>query len=147
MPAGYYCGYAGRLQIQVSAAMQPVAGIREWKRNARSQVSEYVDFERPANAAGLPIAGICPGPVTITYDISGYFVSTPATGVTYTSVMFDAGTAVIADFLFDKAGSGIGIKGVTCVVADVTMGEVVDGVATFSASMRQTSDDPSPLVS
>lgn len=143
----YYCGYNGRLRVAVAGVQLAVAGIKEWRRTGGTQMSPIMDFERPTNAAGLPIAGYCPGGVTVSYHVQGYFVSSPAAGVNYTADMFDVGTTLTCDFLFSKTGP-VGIKLVVCTVESVEMGQAVEGgAATFSATLKQTSADPSPLVS
>lgn len=146
MATGPFCGKDGRVRVKVAGVDQPVAGLKEWSRNERATLSREVDFESPTNNAGLPIARVCPGPVEITYEVQGYFFSDPVTGISYTSDIFGAGASVTADYLFKKSGA-IGIKQVVVTVENVRMGQVVDGMATFSATMIQTSADPSPLVS
>lgn len=146
MATGPFCGKDGRLTVAIANVQQPVAGISEWSRASRSNLAKEVDFESPTNGAGLPIARVCPGPVEITYEIQGYFFSDPATGIDYTSQIFDAGLTITANFLFRKAGT-IGIKGVLCTVENVRMGTRVEGLATFSATLVQISADPIPLVS
>ena len=142
----YFCGRGGRFKLGAAGAAAAVAGISEWSRTEEVQTTPTLDFESPTNSAGLPIAGQCAGPVTINYEVQGYFVATPQVGVNFSSDMFAAGSVVTADYLFSKTGP-IGIKQVGCMVKSVKMGQKLDGVATFSASLVQISADPSPLVS
>lgn len=148
MATGPLCGKDGRIRVYIpsTGAYQAVAGINGWRRQSRATVGRAVDFEAPTNLAGLPIARVCPGPVEISYEVEGYFFTDPATGVLFTSAIFDSGVAVLIDFLFHK-GASVGIKGVTCLVESVTIGHRVDGMATFSANLIQYSADPLPLVS
>lgn len=146
MATGPFCGKDGRVRVKVSGIDQPVAGISEWSRNERSALAREVDFESPTNNAGLPISRVCPGPVEITYEVQGYFFSDPATGVTYTTGIFGAGVTLTADFLFRKTGN-VGIKQIVGVVENVRLGQRVEGMSTFSATIVQVSADPDPLVS
>ena len=146
MATGPFCGKDGRIRVKLAAIDQPVAGISEWSRNERSALAREVDFESPTNNAGLPIARVCPGPVEITYEIQGYFFSEPAVNQAYTTTIFGAGVTVTADFLFQKSGS-IGIKQVLVTVENVRIGQRVEGMSTFSATLVQVSADPNPLVS
>ena len=145
MATGPMCGKDGRIRVSILGVFQNVAGLTEWTRRARATITRAIDFEAPTNAAGLPIGRPCAGPVEITYEVQGYFFTDPATGIDFTSDIFDAGNTVIADYLFQKTGP-TGIKAVTGLVESVTMGQRVEGMATFSATIFQSSADPVPLV-
>jgi hypothetical protein len=145
MATGPLCGKDGRLRVFFGGGYQNVAGIGEWSRSASASMQRAVDFEAPTNGQGLPIARTCPGPVTITYEIQGWFFTDPATGAGFSSDLFDAGATVLADFLFKKNGP-TGIKGVTVIVENVRMGQRSEGMASFSATLTQVSADPIPLV-
>lgn len=145
MATGPICGKDGRFRVRILGVDQPVAGISDWSRRARATIQKAVDFEAPTNSQGLPIGRPCAGPVEIVYEVTGYFFTDPAVGVAYSSDLFDVGSTVQADYILRKTGV-IGIKGVICVVESMTIGQRVENMAPFSATLVQASADPVPLV-
>lgn len=145
MATGPICGKDGRFRVRILGVDQPVAGISDWSRRARASIQKAVDFEAPTNSQGLPIGRPCPGPVDIVYEVTGYFFTDPAVGIAYSSDLFDVGSTVQADYILRKLGV-IGIKGVICVVESINIGQRVENMAPFSATLVQASADPVPLV-